>query len=225
MLAALLGGGEWRTSIPSARAAAADVICLPHLSFTPYFPAVRDRSGLELAERAPARSLREAVELADGAWLAASAYESEGEGVFYATAALARAGGPLLRHRQRAVEARPGRYEQMFFAPGHDERAATLDLPWGPTGTLIGAELRDADAWGALARAGARVVIGGASEPEPLWATTRRIATGMSAAHALVVLVANRHGEEHGIRFAGEGLALAADGSSLAIEDGLVEIP
>jgi predicted amidohydrolase len=112
----------------------------------------------------------------------------------------------------------------MFFAPGHDEPAATLDLPWGSTGTLIGGELRDPEAWRALAHAGARVVLGGASEPQPLWTTTKRIAAGMSAAHGVVALVANRQGEEHGIEFAGEGLALAADGSPLAIEDGLVEI-
>jgi N-carbamoylputrescine amidase len=221
---ALLSGGDWRHTIPEARANGADVICLPQLSFAPYVPAVRDRAGLELAERAPASSLQEAVALADGAWLAASAYESEGEGVFYLTAALGCAEGPMLCHRQRILEAAHGRYEQMFFSPGHDDPSATIDLPWGPTGTLVGAELRDTGLWDALAAAGARTVLGGVSEPAELWARTRQIAAGMAAAHGIRVLVANRSGEEHGVPFAGEGIALDGDGAPLAIRDGMVNV-
>ena len=87
---ALLGGGG-PDAVRQARAAGAEVVCLPQLSFLPYLPAVRDRGGLEHAERPVARSYRDALDAADGAWLAASAYESEGEGVFYATAMLGRA--------------------------------------------------------------------------------------------------------------------------------------
>lgn len=224
MLVALLGGDDWRTAIPAARSAGADAICLRQLSFAAYVAVVRDRAGLELAERAPSRLLHEALELAGGGWLAASAYESEGEGVFYVTAALGRAGGPMLRHRQRTIDAAPGRYEAMFFSPGHDEPPATVSAPWGPTAMLVGAELRDPGLWDAVARAGARVVLGGASEPGELWQRTARLAAGMAAAHELIVLVANREGEEHGVTFAGGEIAVGADGAPLPVESGMVEI-
>ena len=48
-----------------------------------------------------------------------------------------------------------------------------VELPWGPTGVLIGGDLRDPGAWDELAAAGARVVLGGASEPAELWERTR----------------------------------------------------
>jgi N-carbamoylputrescine amidase len=222
---ALLDAADWRSTVPAARGAGADVICLPQLSFCPYVPATRDRDGLELAERAPSASLREAAQLAGGAWLAASAYESEGEGVFYVTASLGRGEGPSIRHRQHVLEASPGRFEQLFFSPGHGDRSATIELPWGATGTLVGADLSDPGAWRGLARAGARFVLGGASEPAERWARTRRVVAGMAAAYGIVALAANRGTTESGVAFAGGGLALGADGTPITIEHGMVEIP
>jgi predicted amidohydrolase len=188
---ALLGGGG-SEAVRRAREAGAEVICLPQLSFLPYLPAVLDRAGLERAERPVARSYLDALEVAGGAWLAASAYESEGEGVFYATAMLGR-GDVLLRHRQRRLDAEPGRYEPLLFSPGH-ESPGVVELPWGPTGVLIGADLRDPRAWAELAAAGARVVLGGASEPADLWERTARVVSGQAAVHRMTAAVANRDG-------------------------------
>jgi predicted amidohydrolase len=220
---AVLSGGGAR-AVAGARAAGADVVCLPQLSFAPYLPGVLDRAGRERAERPVARSYRDALAAAAGAWLAASSYESEGEGVFYATAMLGRHGDPaLLRHRQRRLDAEPGRWEPLLLSPGHGT-PGVIALPWGPTGVLIGADLRDAASWAELAAAGARVVLGGASEPEPLWARTRRIVAGLAAAHGIAAVVANREGEEHGVRFAGHGGAWDAAGRELEPSaDGLLE--
>jgi len=52
------GGND---GVRRARAAGADLVCLPQLSFLPYLPAVLDRAGLERAERPPARSYGEAL--------------------------------------------------------------------------------------------------------------------------------------------------------------------
>jgi predicted amidohydrolase len=218
---AILGACGDLEAVRSAGAAGAEVVCLPQLSFLPYLPAALDRRGLERAERPPARSLRDGVEAAGGAWLAASAYESEGEGVFYATAALARAGGgPALRHRQRRLDAWAGRWEPLLFSPGH-EPPGVVELPWGPTGVLAGADVRDGESWAELAAHGARVVLGGASEPEELWARTRAIVAGLAAQHGIAAVVANR--EEEG--FAGGGGAWGFDGEELAVdENGMVEI-
>jgi N-carbamoylputrescine amidase len=224
VLAALLNGGDWREGIRAAACAGADVICLPQLSFGPYLPATRDRAGLELAERAPAATLDDAVDVAAGAWVAASAYESEGEGVFYLTAALGRVGEPMLRQRQHALDAIPGRYEPMFFSPGHGDRGQTIALPWGPTAVLVGADLRDPEGWASVARAGAAVVVAGASEPNELWRRTCAVVAGAAAAHGIIALVANRGGEESGITYAGGALAVGADGQTLRIDDGIVEV-
>jgi predicted amidohydrolase len=186
---ALLAGGGLE-AVREARAAGAQVICMPQLSFLPYLPATLDRAGLEHAERPVARSYRAALTAADGAWLAASAYESEGEGVFYATAMLGR-GDVLLRHRQRQLDAEPGRYEPLLFSPGH-EPPGVVDLPWGPTGVLIGGDVRDPAAWVQLAAAGARVVLGGASEPAEVWERTARTVAGQAALHGMAAAVANR---------------------------------
>lgn len=217
---AVLGGGGTE-AVRRARAAGADVVCLPQLSFLPYLPGVLDRAGLERAERPPARSLHDAVAAAGGAWLAASAYESEGEGVFHATAALAREGGGVgLRHRQRRLDAEPGRWEPLLLSPGHTA-PGVAELPWGPTGVLIGADVRDPASWDELAAAGARVVLGGSSEPEPLWARTRAIVGGLAAQHGIAAVVANRAGDG----FAGGGAAWGFAGEELPVgDDGMVEL-
>lgn len=222
-VAVVSGGGI--DAVRRARTAGADVVCLPQLSFLPYLPAALDRAGLERAERPPARSYRDALAAAGGAWLAASSYESEGEGVFYATAMLARAGGEsLLRHRQRRLDAAPGRYEPLLLSPGHEPPGVT-ELPWGPTGVLIGADVRDPVSWADLAAVGARVVLGGVSEPPELWEATRRTVAGLAALHGVAALVANREGEEQGVRFAGGGGGWGADGAPLAPgPDGLIEL-
>jgi predicted amidohydrolase len=211
MRVALVSDAAWREGVARERAGGAELICLPHLSFIPYVAAVRDRAGLELAERPPSRSMREALEIADGAWLAASAYESEGEGVFYVTSYLAGSDDAVSSYRQRRVEAAEGRYEQMFWSPGHGSRD-TVELPIGAAATLIGADLHDPSAWAELVAAGVDVVIGGASEPAELWERTTRIAAGMAAAHRVTVLVVNRLDDRLGIKHPGGNAVFDRDG-------------
>lgn len=202
----------------------ADVICLPHLSFSPYVPVALDRAGLECAERSPARSYREAIEHAGDAWLAASVYESENEGVFYVTNRLGRAGGPQVASRQRHVEAVPGRWEQLFWSPGHTA-PQLAQLPAGPTAMLSGYDLRTQDAWAEVVSLGARVVIGAASEPADLWARTEQIAAGMAVAHGVTVLAVNRRARQGNVDFPGGRLAILPSGERPSIgEHGIVEI-
>ena len=218
MRVALLATTDWRQDIVAARERGAELICLPHLSFAPYVAAGRDRAGLELAERPPSRSLREALTLAAGAWLAASAYESEGEGVFYVSAYLAGPDGIATRYRQLHLDAEHGRYEQMLWSPGH-EPVGIARLPCGPTALLVGADARQPAVWAALEAA--RVVVAGTSEPAQRWDRTRRIAAGMAAAASFSVLLVNRAEASFGggvAAFGPGGEELAPDG------DGLYEV-
>jgi len=213
-----------RARVEGARAAGAGLICLPHLSFAPYFPARRDRGALEFAERPPSAAYRSVLELAGSAWLFASSYESEGEGVFYVTARLGRSGETAASYRQVSVEAAPGRFEQMFWSPGH-AGYALAGLPGGPAGLLVGADVRVPEAYSELARLGARMVVGGVSEDEEGWARTRRIAAGMAAAHGMGVLLVNRQGREGDVVFPGGTLATDADGGEIPPgPDGLYEL-
>lgn len=220
MRVALESDTDWRAAIARGRRRGADLVCLPHVSFAPYVASARDRAGLEFAERAPSANIREAVERADGAWVAASAYESEGEGVFYLSAYLGGPGGIVRSGRQRFVEGRAGRYEQMFWSPGHEPLQAA-ELPCGLTVSLVGADLRAASAWAAAARLGAVCVVAGASEPGHSWDLTLRVAAGMAALHGMSALLVNRADDG----FAGGIAAFAADGSELRTDaDGLYDL-
>lgn len=213
-----------RARVEEARAAGAGLICLPHLSFAPYFPARRDRAALELAERPPSAAYRSVLELANSAWVFASSYESEGEGVFYVTARLGRAGETAASYRQVRVEAAPGRFEQMFWSPGHTGYALA-GLAGGPAGLLVGADAGVPEAYSGLARLGARMVVGGVSEDAEGWAITRRIAVGMAVAHGMGVLLVNRQGREGDAVFPGGTLATDAYGEEIPPgPDGLYEL-
>jgi predicted amidohydrolase len=206
---------DWRKAIARARSRGAELVCLPHVSFAPYMANRRDRAGLELAERPPSANLREAVACAGGGWVAASAYESEGEGVFYLSAYLASVDAVVRSGRQQVLDSRAGRYEAMFFSPGH-ESLQPAELPCGATVNLVGADLRAASVWAAVADLGARCVVGGASEPSDSWDSTLRVGAGMAALYELTVLLVNRADDG----FAGGSAAFAAGGSQLEPDAG-----
>lgn len=220
MRLALESDTDWREAIASARRRGADLVCLPHVSFAPYVARARDRAGLEFAERAPSPTLRDAVACANGGWVAASAYESEGEGVFYMTAYLAGPETTVRSGRQRFLEASAGRYEQMFWSPGHEPLAAA-ELPCGSVVNLVGADLRTPSAWTEAVATGAGCVVGGASDPGDGWTYTCRVVAGMAAAHGITALIVNRAGEG----FAGGSAAFAPDGSEFEADaDGLYDL-
>lgn len=213
-----------RDRVEEARVAGAQLICLPHLSFSPYFPARRDRGALEFAERSPSAAYRSVLEVAGSAWVFASSYESEGEGVFYVTAHLGRSGGPAAAYRQVRVDAAPGRFEQMFWSPGH-AGYTVAGLPPGLAGLVVGSDARVPEAYAELACLGARLVVGGVSEDEEGWTRTRRVAVGMAAAHGVGVVLVNRLGSEGDVVFPGGALAVDASGAEVpAGPEGLYEL-
>lgn len=215
MRAALVSDPDWEVAVPLAAAAGADLICLPLLSFSSYVASDLNRASYEEAERPPSAKWRRGVELADGAWLAASPYESEGEGVFYLSGRLGRLGSTdNLLWRQSLPEGAPGRYEAMFWIPGHGS-VETVTVEGWEVALMLGAELRDPSCWEALVSAGASLVVGASADTAGLWEETVRIAEGMSTAHGMAVVVANRAPHPSGPDFAGGTLALSAAGESL----------
>lgn len=223
MLVSLTSDANWREALIRERERGAELICLPQLSFLPYIAASRDRSGLERAERPPSATLREARSLIGECWLAASTYESEGEGVFFVTSHLIGPGpGAHVSYRQRSAEAAPGRFEQMFWSPGY-ERQDAVATPLGAATTLVGGDVGDPDSWRRAASTGARVVLGGSSEPAERWQRTQRVIAGLAATHGMTALVCNRR--EPGTEFAGGAAAYGPDGAELEPDSqGLYEV-
>ncbi len=225
MIAALVSDPDWRSGIESVRKAGAGLICLPLLSFTPYVAASLDRAGYEQAERPPSPTWREALEMAGGAWLSASLYESEGEGVFYFSGRLGRKNGDEILWRQRRLDAFPGRYEPMFAAPGHEPmRVAQVD-GLGATILMLGADLRSPEIWAEAASLGVDTVIGAAAEPSDLWQQTEHTVVGMATAHGLTTLVVNRDSREASPDWTGGVIARDSTGSEIAeTGQGLFEV-
>lgn len=212
------GDGGPLTEIGTASGRGVDLVLLPQLSFSPYFPAKRDREALELGERLPSKQMRAALEAAGDCFLAGSVYECVGEGVFYVRGELgSRSEGCLLGERQRRPEASRGRYEQMFFSPGHGPRSVA-ELPWGRTGLLIGADLREIGAWTELSRLGAQVVLGSVSEDQDGWARTARIAAGLAAVNGVALGLVNRAPSEAEPEFAGGALVIDQAGREIAAD-------
>lgn len=218
-------GGDLDSEVAASAEAGADVVVLPQLSFYPYFPAHRDRAGLELGERLPSASMTAMTDAAKGCLVAATVYECVGEGVFYSCGLAGRGGEePELKERQRSIEASRGRYEQMFFSPGFGPRT-TAELRWGRTAMLIGADVRDASAWAELAALDAELVLAGVSEDEERWHQTRTIASGLSAAHRIPLALVNREGSDDEPEFVGGGLVTDGSGGEIeATADGIYEL-
>jgi len=219
------GDGGPLAEIASASGRGADLVLLPQLSFSPYFPAQRDREALELGERLPSKLIASAREAAGDCLVAGSVYECVGEGVFYVRGELgSRSDGCLLAERQHRPEASRGRYEQMFFSPGHGPRSVA-ELPWGRTGLLLGADLREIEAWSELTRLGAQVVLGSVSEDADGWVRTARIAAGLAAVNGLALGLVNRAPSEAEPGFAGGELVVDRSGREIAADaDGLFNL-
>lgn len=215
MIAALVSEPDWRSGIQSAREAGAGLICLPLLSFSPYVADSLDRAGYEQAERPPSPSWTEALELAGGAWLSASPYESEGEGVFYFSGRLGRHGAGGILWRQRNLDAFPGRYEPMFAAPGHEPMRSIEIDGLGSATLILGGDLRSPEIWAEAVRIGADTVIGAAAEPADLWQQTERTVASMTAAHGLTALVVNRAPTENSPECAGGAIVCDSTGSAV----------
>ena len=226
MRAALLSDPDWEVAVPLAATAGVDLICLPLLSFSSYVASDLNRASYEEAERPPSAKWRRGVELADGAWLAASPYESEGEGVFYLSGRLGRLGSTDdLLWRQSLPEGAPGRYEAMFWTPGHGS-VETITVGGWEAALMLGGELRDPACWEAVVAAGTSLVVGASAEQAEGWDATVRIAQGMSTAHRIAVLIANRSSQPSGPNFAGGTLGLSGAGEPLVESSpGIFELP
>ena len=125
--------------VGEARAAGADVVCLPELYRSPYFCQKEDARLFDLAEPVPGpstealgRAAREA-----GVVVVAPIFEKRALGLYHNTAAIIDTTGEVAGlYRKMHIPDDPAFYEKFYFTPG-DLGFRAIDTQKGRIGTLI----------------------------------------------------------------------------------------
>jgi len=206
----------------------ARVVCLPELFRQRYFCQAEEVERFALAEPIPGPSTEALSKLAAarGIVIVASLFERRAEGLYHNTAAVLDADGSLAGlYRKMHIPDDPLYYEKFYFTPGD------LGFPAIPTrharlGTLVCWDQWFPEAARLSALAGAQILFyptaigwqfqqGGAIDAaqHDAWETAQR---AHAIANGVFVAVANRVGEEEGIRFFGQSFVCDPFGRVLA---------
>jgi N-carbamoylputrescine amidase len=194
--------------VGEAKAAGAEVVCLPELYRSPYFCQKEDAQRFDLAEPIPGPSteaLGRAAKQA-GVVVVAPLFERRAAGLYHNSAAIIDTGGEVAGlYRKMHIPDDPAFYEKFYFTPG-DLGFRAFDTQKGRIGTLICWDQWYPEAARLTALAGAAVLfyptaIGwhphekaehGAGQRDA-WRTIQR---GHAIANGVYVAVVNRVGHE-----------------------------
>lgn len=216
---------EYRDLVAQAAQGQAQIVCLPELSLSPYFPAAPDASGFEWAE--PLDDGESAVFFSELARInritvIGSLFEKAVDGVYRNTAVVYGSDGLRLGYTRKVhIPSGEGYHETDFFVGGteypvHDLNGLPTAVPtcydqWFP-------ELARIYALSGAAFIFYPTAIG--SEPtdpsmdsQDAWRTVMR---GHAIANGVFVAAANRTGEENGLTFYGGSFVCAPTGVVLA---------
>jgi N-carbamoylputrescine amidase len=193
----------------------AQIVCLPELFRSRYFPQSEDTSEFELAEPIPGPTTEALGRLAKKQKIAiiGSIFEKRSAGIYHNTAVIFGADGTILgKYRKMHIPDDPGYYEKFYFTPGDlgflsfDAEAARVGVlicwdQWFPEAarltSLSGAEiLFYPTAIGWLSNEPADV----AKAQQIAWETIQR---AHAVANGVYVAVVNRVGRERKIKFWG----------------------
>tara|TARA_Y100000310_G_scaffold251715_1_gene258290 strand:+ start:10083 stop:10928 length:846 start_codon:yes stop_codon:yes gene_type:complete len=124
--------------IDEAASRGAEVICLPELFSTLYFPQTEDESSFELAEKISGKTseiLSESARENDVIIVGGSIFE-EDNGKYYNSSLVFGSDGSMLgKYRKVHIPNDPGFYEKTFFSPG--DGFNVFETPKAKIGTLI----------------------------------------------------------------------------------------
>ncbi len=116
-----------------------DLVVLPELVFTDYFPIVEDMNNFGLALSTDAPELKSLIDLAQelSITLTIPFYEKRSEGVYHNSMLIAEPDGSISAHyRKMHIPDDPGFYEKYYFIPG-DKGFVVADSKAGKLGLLI----------------------------------------------------------------------------------------
>lgn len=203
----------------------ANVVLLPELFGTRYFPRAPSEAVLALAEpleRSTAVAAMRLLARTHGVVIPVSFYERDGESRYNSVAVVDADGSVLGVYRKSHIPDGPGYEEKQCFAPGE-----TGFVVWNTRAGKLGVAVCW-DQWfpecaRALVLAGAEVLLyptSIGSEPVRREIDTRdpwrRAMLGHAAANAVAVAAANRVGDEDGQRYYGSSFVCDARGEILA---------
>ncbi|HYR97250.1 MAG TPA: carbon-nitrogen hydrolase [Candidatus Binatus sp.] len=151
------------TALARVRQAARDgaqIVCLPELFRSQYFPQREDHAAFALAESVPGPSTEALARVATeaGVVVIAPVFERRAAGVYHNSAAVLDAGGELRGlYRKMHIPDDPLFYEKFYFTPG-DLGFRVFDTACGRIGTLVCWDQWYPEAARLVALAGANVI-------------------------------------------------------------------
>ena len=215
-------------AVGSAAERGADIVCLPELFRTRYFPQQESTAAFDLAEAVPGPTTERMTKLAreQGVVLIVPLFERRAAGLYHNSAAVIDRTGELLGvYRKAHVPDDPLFYEKFYFAPGEAGFRA-FDTAAGRIGVLICWDQWFPEAARLLALDGADILFypsaiarsPGESDAEHAaqldsWITVQR---GHAIANGVFVAAVNRVGHEEDLDFWGSSFACDPQGRMLA---------
>lgn len=221
-----------RRGADAVRAAAgrgADLVCLPELFRTPYFPQSEDAAHFDLAEAIPGPTTELLQKLAGdlGIVVIAPVFERRAAGIYHNSACVIDADGTLRGHyRKTHIPDDPLFYEKFYFTPG-DTGFRCFDTAAGRVAPLICWDQWFPEAARLVALDGAAIVLyptaigwiaGDGDEAErasqrDAWITVQR---AHAITNGLFVAAVNRVGQEGELTFWGSSFVCDPFGRVLA---------
>ena len=211
--------------VAKAAAGGAELVLLPELFASRYFPRTTDKRGFALAEPTEHSRALHAMQLlaqSEGVVLPVSYFERDGERYFNSVMVYDADGSELGQYRKSHIPDGPGYEEKHFFSPG-DTGFRVFATRYGALGVGICWDQWFPECARALALLGADLILyptAIGSEPtrpdhdtQPAW---RRVMIGHAVANTIPVAAANRVGDEGGQRFYGTSFIADGRGEILA---------
>lgn len=204
----------------------AQVVCLPELFTTPYFPQEEKTNAVDYSEQIPGKTTKSLSQAAkDGkiVLIGGSIFEKEGS-KFYNTATVFDETGKLLgKYRKVHIPHDPSFYEQNYFSPGDAYRV--FQTKYGKIAALICYDQWYPEAARTITLMGADIVlyptaigfVDGVEQKEGSWQDAwETVQKGHAIANGIAVAAVNRVGKEKSMRFWGGSFVSSQFGSLLA---------
>ncbi|MDR1760283.1 MAG: carbon-nitrogen hydrolase [Fibrobacter sp.] len=205
-----------------------DLLILPELFHTPYFPVTEDAENFNLAIEKEDALIEEWREIAKrlGCVLVFPFFEKRNTGIYHNSAYVFERDGSIAGfYRKSHIPDDPGFYEKYYFIPG-DTGFEPIATSAGKLGVLICWDQWFPEAARLMAMRGAEILIyptaigWAAEEPDSLYERQREswktVMRGHAVANRVFVVAANRVGTEGSLRFWGDSFISAPDGWVLA---------
>ncbi len=205
----------------------AQIVCLPELFTSPYFPQEEKADVAEYAEKIPGATTKALSEAAKDNFVvivAGSVFEKSGKKFYNTTMVFDESGKMLGKYRKIHIPHDPNFYEQHYFAPG-DSGYKVFKTGHGKLGTLICYDQWFPEAARVNALMGAEIIfyptaIGWSKDIEQTegsWQETwEAVQRGHAIANSCIVATVNRVGTENDMTFWGGSFVYDQFGKLLA---------